>query len=318
MSTIQNHLIMNRIIRKRDISDYKTIEEFADVIKSKTALKWLLVITYADMSSVNDTLWNQWYEILADQLYTSTIEAFEKKGWKSIRSEKNRSKLTKIYGNRMPYLLNFSDRFFNDIEENDLNYIEIAKKKGSCVKTERGFGKLFVWKRDRKGLLSDITGILLYKEINILGGTTYMIDNNAVDILIVETPLNFLEKDWNAAAYLINSMEAVNIEDLLKTKHKFGYMRKARVVKNIVPTVSFDIAASDLYTVIDIKATDRIGLLHNICKILTNRNCSIVFFKISTVLDVASDSFYITGPNGGKIFNTEELNEIAIALKDVL
>ena len=95
-------------------------------------------------------------------------------------------------------------------------------------------------------------------------------------------------------------------------------MRKTRIVKSVVPTVSFDIAASDLYTVIDVKATDRIGLLHNICKILTSRNCSIVFFKISTVLDVASDSFYITGPNGGKIFNTEELNEIAIALKDVL
>jgi len=78
-STIQNHLIMNKIIRKRDISDPKTIKEFIDIIKNKAALKWLLAITYADMSSVNDTLWNQWYEILADQLYTSTIETFEKR-----------------------------------------------------------------------------------------------------------------------------------------------------------------------------------------------------------------------------------------------
>ncbi len=316
MSTIQNHLIMNKIIRKRDISDPKTIKEFIDIIRNKAALKWLLAITYADMSSVNDTLWNQWYEILADQLYTSTIETFEKKEWASLRSKENKSKLTKVH-KEMPYLKNFSDRFFNDIEENNLKYIEIARKSGSCVKAENGFSKLFVWKKDRKGLLSDITGILLYKEINILGGTTYLINDDAVDMLIVKTLPKFLEKDLSIVAHLINSMETINIKNLIETKHTFGYA-KTKIIKSIMPSVTFEIAASDLYTVIDIKASDVIGLLHNICKTLTHENCSIVFFKLSTVSDVASDSFYITGPNGGKIFDTKELEKIASALKIVL
>jgi len=112
-------------------------------------------------------------------------------------------------------------------------------------------------------------------------------------------------------------METVNIKNLLETKHGFGYA-KTKIVKSITPSVTFEIAASDLYTVIDIKASDVIGLLHNICKTLTEENCSIVFFKLSTVSDVASDSFYITGPNGGKIFDAKELEKIASALKIVL
>jgi|GEM_PF-3577663 len=307
---IEYHLLMNKIIRKRDISDPLTIKEFAERIQDKIALKWLLLLTYADMSSVNSSLWNEWYEILADQLYTATVEFFEKRDWTSIRSIENRKRLLSLHGDEMPYLANFSYRFFNDIAENELRYVDIARENGYAVKTGRGFAKLFVWKNDRDRLMSDITGILFYKEINILAGTTYKIGSDVVDIFTITAPRNFIEKDWKSLGNLINSAETLQIEKMLEEKERYSFIKSSKNARSTFPEISIDRKASDLYTVIDIKAPDRIGLLHDICSALSDLNCDIILFKLSTVSDMASDSFYITGHNGGKIFDKKELDKI--------
>ena len=308
--TIENHLMMSKIIRKRDISDPATIKEFAEQVKDKISLKWLLLLTYVDMSSVNDNLWNEWYEILADQLYAAAIEFFEKKGWQSRKSVRNKKNLLSLYGESMPYLTDFSDRFFNDIAENELKYIDAARKNGYSVKVERSFTKLFVWQTDRKRLMSDITGILFYKEISILAGTTYIIGNDIVDLFMTVTPENFIEKDWKSVGNLINSAENLPIEKMLKEKEQYNFIKNARIGKSVMPKVFIDQSASDLYTVIDIKAADRMGLLHDICCSLSDSGCTIILFKLSTVSDMASDSFYITGPYGGKIFDKRQLDTI--------
>jgi len=311
---IEHHLLMNKIIRKRDISDPLTIKEFAERIQDKIALKWLLLLTYADMSSVNSSLWNEWYEILADQLYTVTVEFFEKRDWTSIRSIENRKKFLSLYGDKMPYLANFSDRFFNDITEDELKYIDIAKKTGYAVKEGKGFEKLFVWKRNRVRLMADITGILFYKEINILAGTTYIIGDDVVDLFMIKVPENFIEKDWKSLGKLINSAETLQIEKMLEEKERYSYARATKA-KFVSPKITVDQRASDLYTVVDVKAADRMGLLYNICVALSNLNCDIIIFKLSTVSDMASDSFYITGHNGGKIFDKKELDKIIESIR---
>jgi len=50
----------------------------------------------------------------------------------------------------MPYLKDFSARFFNDIEESNLKYIEMARKNGSCVKAENGLANFLYGKKTGK------------------------------------------------------------------------------------------------------------------------------------------------------------------------
>jgi [protein-PII] uridylyltransferase len=56
-----------------------------------------------------------------------------------------------------------------------------------------------------------------------------------------------------------------------------------------------------IYTIIDIHASDRIGLLYLITKKLTELGLNIYFAKIGTKLNGAFDSFYVLNENFQKI-----------------
>ena len=69
---IEQHLTMSNIAQSRDLSDPKTIRDFADVVQSPERLKLLLLLTVADIRAVGPGVWNGWKGQLLRTLYYET------------------------------------------------------------------------------------------------------------------------------------------------------------------------------------------------------------------------------------------------------
>ncbi|HRN84596.1 MAG TPA: [protein-PII] uridylyltransferase, partial [Hyphomicrobium sp.] len=69
---IEHHLTMSNIAQSRDISDPKTVRDFADIVQSPERLKLLLILTSADIRAVGPGVWNGWKGQLLRTLYHET------------------------------------------------------------------------------------------------------------------------------------------------------------------------------------------------------------------------------------------------------
>src|SRR6202008_709180 len=69
---VEQHLVMSTIAQSRDLSDRKTIENFAAVVQSLERMKLLLILTTADIRAVGPGVWNSWKAQLLRTLYYET------------------------------------------------------------------------------------------------------------------------------------------------------------------------------------------------------------------------------------------------------
>jgi len=72
---IQEHLTMSTVAQSRDLSDRKTVENFAAIVQSLEQLKLLTILTTADIRGVGPGVWNGWKAQLLRTLYYETEPA---------------------------------------------------------------------------------------------------------------------------------------------------------------------------------------------------------------------------------------------------
>ena len=70
---VREHLTMSLTAQKRDISDPEVVRRFADVVKTKTRLDALYLLTVADIRATSPKVWSPWKAQLLETLYHSTL-----------------------------------------------------------------------------------------------------------------------------------------------------------------------------------------------------------------------------------------------------
>ena len=71
---VKQHLSFSNVAQKRDLSDSKTISDFANLVQSLERLRLLLCLTVVDMRATGPTVWNNWKAELLRELYYSTAD----------------------------------------------------------------------------------------------------------------------------------------------------------------------------------------------------------------------------------------------------
>ena len=69
---VREHLTMSTIAQGRDISDRKTIQDFAEVVQEVERMRYLAILTVCDIRAVGPGVWNGWKGQLLRNLYYET------------------------------------------------------------------------------------------------------------------------------------------------------------------------------------------------------------------------------------------------------
>ena len=75
---------------------------------------------------------------------------------------------------------------------------------------------------------------------------------------------------------------------------------------------------SDFYTIIDITANDRLGLLHDLTRVIAQHGYEIYISKAATVLDQVADTFYLKDQHGKKLSDVAAMESLRIDLLEIV
>jgi [protein-PII] uridylyltransferase len=290
---VESHLVMPKIAFSRDLADFHIIENFANSLPDKTLLNMLYVLSYADIASIGPDVWNDWKERLLGELFQAS-----RKYLSGYKPEKNIIKPSKFH---MGMYIELKDK-------------PVLIRHIPC----KTYSELHIMSRDAPGIFSKIAGAVAASNVNILEARLNTArDGIVLDVLRVQCDSTGHLTEQTLRQITVD-MEAVfkgekTTDDLIS---KESILRKRGV--SISPSVVIDNDASVYYTVIDISATDRIGLLYDLSHVFFREGCSIDVAKALTKGDMAVDSFYIKDFRGQKISSMQKLEKMKKELMEVL
>jgi len=338
---VRNHLQMAHISQRRDLHDDKLIVQFAKTMGMSENLKMLYLLTFADIKAVGPDVWSEWKGFLLQELYEKSYEVLERGDFRlEKRSEKVRNRKRKVvgiledeFGERAvkEVLKSMSTRYLLSHRSAELSeHIRVLLSRGERTlamkvahEYDLEYSQVTISTLDIPGLFSKITGVMAANGINILGAQIYTQGNGvALDILQVRSPSGELitdpEKWQRVEEDLVSVIEGrARVDDLVRKRHRPGLFA-ARPRPRFPNRVEFDNEVSDEYTVVDIYAHDKVGLLYQITKTLKELGLYIGVSKISTKVDQAADTFYVQDIFGQKITNPEKLDEVKRRLVESL
>jgi [protein-PII] uridylyltransferase len=340
---IENHLLLAETATRRDLNDEKIIVQCARHIGDMNRLKMLYLLTWADSRATGPRAWNDWIGNLVQELFFKILHILERGELatpdSSQKVDKAKSQIEKMTAGRItPKHLEdlfevMSPRYLLNTDPQDVvRHLEMVEQLKYDAKEKQG--KAFVlnahenvqkkiWEvsfvaKDRPGLFSDITGVMALNNINILSSNIYTWrDGTAVDIFSVTRPLDSIHPDetWKKIKSDFNSTFNGKLSLLYRLSQKAAPSILSGAKKPVrPPEVVVDNQSSDFFTLVEVFAPDRIGLLYLITRTLFDLRLDIRFAKIGVKGDHIADIFYVRDLEGQKIEDDEQVNEIKRAL----
>ena len=331
---VRNHLLLAHIAQRRDLHDERMIIQFARQMEKSENLKLLYLLTYADIRAVGPEVWTEWKSLLLQELYEKAFQVLERGDFK-LEASGDRVRRVK----RAIYDLLVTDyppqpvkdelqalstrhllSYTPEIIAGHMKTLLLLSSSNTLVlkpvhEVEKGYTNCTVCTYDVPGLFSMITGVMAANGMNILGAQIHTNRNEKVlDILQVNSPQGFVITDENRWARLESDLRQVlegevRVSALVAKRHRPSILSE-KVTPTVPARVDIDNEVSSDYTVIDIYAHDKVGLLYSITSTLTRLGLYIGVSKISTKVDQVADVFYVKDIFGQKISDPDKLEEI--------
>jgi [protein-PII] uridylyltransferase len=324
---VVNHLVMNHLAQRRDITDIKVISDFADMVGDVTHLEQLYLLTFADTSGVGPGVWTAWKGALLSELYYGTRAYLVRQIDDTAPCDhelRDRLKPQIIAAMGDHAAAVYVDAFLDSIPARYLRLTspqQIAKHIGLTqphlpapivlyteADPEKKATLVTICGEERRGLFSMIAGTLSRHNLNILGAQIYTSKAGiAIDTLQVETLDHHAVTDQQMWDKLESELRAavageLSLDAVSNAPHHLAHTRQFRTFVE-PPHVTLDNTSSDSYTVIEVKAQDSLGLLYNLTRVMYEHGLDIALAKISTEANRAIDVFYVTDNEGRKLLD---------------
>ncbi len=333
---VRHHLLMSDMAQKRDVSDPRTVQDFANIVQSPTRLKLLTVLTVCDIRGVGPGTWNNWKAMLLRELFALTMDALT--GKDSRRSQPERiaeareNLATALHGWDAMEIADECRRHYNSYwlgldtstQVVIANLIRQIKSDEPVSQIEQDDARdatraCFVMP-DHPGIFSRIAGAIALAGANVVDGRTYTTKDGIATAV-------FWIQDADGAPYeaarltrlrklITQTLKGeVVAREALKAKDKV----KKREKEFIVPTeITFDNEGSEIFTIIEVDTRDRPGLLYDLTRTLNDNSISISSAIIATYGAQAVDSFYVKDLFGLKIHAKAKQDAIAERLRNAI
>lgn len=329
---VEHHLLLSDVAQKRDLSDPRTVREFAKVVKTTSRLNLLTVLTVCDIRGVGPGTWNNWKAQLIRDLYRRTRMALQE-GVDKVIDLHSSDDAQAAFRAAMPkwsedQLQAEFDRHYPaywqglDTGTQTVMAKLLAKATTSEMATDikpdedRDATRACFVLPDHPGIFSRLAGALALVGANVVDARTYTTtDGFATSVFWVQDAdgAPYEKSRLSRLRTMINKTlrGEVVARDALKSRDKIK--KRERDFK--VPTViTFDNTGSDIYTIIEVDTRDRPGLLFDLTKTLSNSNIYIASAVIATYGAQAVDVFYVKDMFGLKLHSAAKQDKIRAAL----
>ncbi len=332
---VHKHLVMSHLAFRRDTHDEELILRFAVDVGSPEVLDMLFVLTAADFAAVGPGVWNSWKAEVLTGLYRRTMRHLASDSPSVDSHERLKRRRAEVldclageedrgwFGSQVDSLqaaYAFSKPPARIADElRDLHSLRPGdvRARGHFVPATRTL-EFVVGTHDNvtPGLFHKLTGALASQGLEILSAEI----NTLADSLVLDR-FYVLDPDYaeEPPRHRVEEVERALVQALTTPAGGAPTFRKVwrsaasrdRVALAMVPTrVKIDNSTSDGFTIIDVFAHDRMGLLFTISRTIFELGLSVSVAKIGTYLDQVVDVFYVTDQAGKKISDEQRLHEI--------
>ena len=319
---IENHLVMSSVAQSRDLSDRKTIENFAATVQSAERLKLLTILTTADIRAVGPGVWNGWKAQLIRTLYYET-EPVLTGGF----SEVNRAQRVAIAQNEFreamknwpqdrieAYIAKHYPAYWLKVDLphkiEHANFVRVTEDADRRLATsisfdsERAVTELTLLAPDHPWLLSIIAGACALAGANIVDAQIYTTtDGRALDTISLSREFDRDEDEERRGHRIADSIEKalrgeLRLPDLVTNRSPPKGRIRAFAVE---PSVTINNQWSHRYTMVEVTGLDRTGLLYELTATLSKLNLNIASAHVATFGERVVDVFYVTDLMGAQI-----------------
>jgi len=319
---VEVHLVMSTVAQSRDLSDHRTIENFAAVVQSLERMKLLAILTTADIRAVGPGVWNGWKAQLIRTLYYETepvltggfseVNRAERvaaakaefraacASWPADALEAYVARHYPAYWLKVDLAHKLAQARF--VRETDAAGKRLAVSVG--FNAGRGVTELTVYAPDHPWLLSVIAGACALAGANIVDAQIYTTtDGLALDTIAVSREFEREEDEARRAARIADVIEKavrgeLKLPDVVPKRAPPKGRLKAFAIE---PEVTINNQWSQRYTVVEVTGLDRPGLLYELTTALSKLNLNIASAHVATFGERMVDVFYVTDLLGAQI-----------------
>ncbi len=330
---VEHHLALWRLAERSDPSSEGAVAALVDLVKDEERLDLLYLLSVADARGVSPRALPRWRDAIVTRLYElgrdrlrdvprpplgpqglrEALAGRLPEGVTEADLDRHLAKAPRRYPLEVePFEVAVHLRLVGDLERGrDLSTARIV---------EGPIQHLWVCARDRHGLFAAIAGALAARGASILAADAYTRhDGIALDRFTLALPPERAADDawWAGVEELLREALAggADLSEIVAAARARVPYHAPRREPSRPPLVKASNKLSDRYTVIDVGADDRIGLLHDLSTRLAALGLDIHYAKVSTRGTRAADVFYVT--EGGRKLEEAKLRQVQAALGDI-
>lgn len=323
---VRSHLLLTKTAVRRNIEDESLVVELAETIGSAERLRMLYLLSTADGLATGPTAWSGWTATLVGDLFTRIHNVLDKgelvNADASRTAHTRESELRTALGGSeqslvdshlgsmprmwfltqtLPALIRQSKLMIPTPEPGQLRMQAVALE-------QPDHWEVTVVGRDRPGFFSKVSGALALHGLNVLSAQIFTRqDGVALEVFSVSGVDGRFERVEQDIHRALRGKISLDLRLAQKRNDYAGRVSKGR---QDPPQVRVDNGSSDFYTVIEVHATDRVGLLYDITRALTELELDILLAKVATYAEDVVDAFYVWDLDGQKVTEAEHLREI--------
>ncbi|MEM9755444.1 MAG: [protein-PII] uridylyltransferase, partial [Pseudomonadota bacterium] len=333
---VRYHLLMSDTAQKRDISDPRTVRDFAKAVKTRERLDLLTVLTVCDIRGVGPTTWNNWKATLLRGLYRATATALET-GLEDLNREKLeseaktelraaladwpradlRAELDRHYG---PYWQGLDTAahasFAGMLRGLDADEIRIDTRQDEGRDATRVCFAL----SDHPGIFSRLSGALSLVGANVVDARTYTTKDGFATAVFWVQDGDDQPYDESRLPRLRRMIERTLAGEVVTSRalEDRPMIRKRERDFDVPTNITFDNDGSEIYTIIEVDTRDRPGLLYDLTKTLAAANIYISSAVIATYGAQVVDTFYVKDTFGLKLHSRARQETLERRLRDAI
>lgn len=322
----RHHLLLPTVATRRDIADVRVIGEVAEAVGDTDTLDLLYLISVADARATGPDVWSAWKAQLMHSLYVRVREelAGDADAAESATARR-RQEIVEALGGEvaaervLAHLDGLPPGYaLSTTPETVAAHLALIERAdgGTALEHDRvgEVERLTLVTPDRPGLLSAVAGALAVHNVLVLGGTAHTRDDGvAIEVMYLGDALGrgLDERRWQrvleAVPQAVEGGFAID-ERLAETRR--AYAAATPPPADIPTTVHVDNGASEEFSIVEVHAADRLGLLYAITAAMLELQMDIHLAKVDTIGREVVDSFYVQRRNGRRVEEADEIERL--------